>query len=137
MDVAPGVDLGIGADDIGTGIAIDLGEDIATGTATDTATGIATDTATETATDIGTDIGTGIDTEIATDIGSLIGTVPGDLSLMGSDGVVWMGSCGKWPLEAALPGAGPDPRPDSLYGSIARRFSYSSPRLPEPVRTRP
>ena len=104
MDVA----LGIGADDIGTGIAIDLGAD-----------------ATE------------IATEIATDTGTQIGTVPGDLSLMGSDGVGWMGSCGKWPLEAALPGAGPDLRPDSLYGSIARRFSYSSPHPPEPVRTRP
>ena len=56
MDVA----LGIGADDIGTGIAIDLGAD-----------------ATE------------IATEIATDTGTQIGTVPGDLSLMGSDGVGW------------------------------------------------
>ena len=56
MDVALGVALGIGADDIGTGIAIDLGADA---------------------------------TEIATDTGTQIGTVPGDLSLMGSDGVGW------------------------------------------------
>jgi len=75
------------------------------------------------------DIGTHIGTHIGADIGADIGAVRGDLSRTGSDG--------KWPLEAALPGAGPDLRPASLNGSIARRFSYSSPHLPEPVRTRP
>ena len=104
--------------EVALGVALGMGAD-------DMGAGIAADMGT----DIGTDIGTGIGTGIADDTGTDIGTVRGGLSRTGSDG--------KWPLEAALPGAGPDLRPDSLYGSIARRFLYSRPHLPEPLRTRP
>ena len=43
MEVALGIALGMGADDIGTGIAADIGTDIGTGIAADIGTGIAED----------------------------------------------------------------------------------------------